>query len=61
MSLASGCICKQNHELKITNPFDMQSEFIALQKAIHDLKNLKREFDKNKIFKLNKYIIKMPY
>ena len=39
----------------------MQSEFTALQGAIHDLKNLKLEFEKTKIFKLNKYIIEMAY
>ena len=37
----------------------MQSEFTELQGAIHDLKNLKQEFEQTKIFKLNKYIIKM--
>ena len=41
----------------------MQSEFTALQGATHDLnlKNLKKQFEKTKIFKLNKYIIKMAY
>ena len=37
----------------------MQSEFTALQGAIHDLKNLKQEFKQTKIFKLIKDIIKM--
>ena len=35
----------------------MQPEFTALQGAIHDLTNLKQEFEKTRIFKLNKYII----
>ena len=35
----------------------MQFEFTALQGAIHDLKNLKKEFEQTKIFKLNKYIM----
>ena len=41
----------------------MQSEFTALQGAIHNLKNLKQEFEQTEIFKLNiKYIlIKMAY
>ena len=39
----------------------MQFEFIALQGAIHDLTNLKQEFEQTRIFKLNKYIIKMAY
>ena len=39
----------------------MQSEFTALQGAIHHLKSLKQEFELTKIFKLNKYIIKMAY
>ena len=34
----------------------MQSEFTALQSAIHDLTNLKQKFEQTKIFKLNKYI-----
>ena len=38
----------------------MQSELIALQGAIHDLKNLK-SFEETKIFKLNMYVIKMAY
>ena len=39
----------------------MQSEFTALQGAIHDLKNLKQQFEQTKIFKSNKYLIKMAY
>ena len=39
----------------------MQSEFTALQGATHNLKNLKQEFEQTKIFKLNKYIIKLAY
>ena len=39
----------------------MQSEFTALQGALHDLKNLKQEFELTKIFKLNKYISKLAY
>ena len=39
----------------------MQSWFNALQGAIHDLKNLKYEFEQTKIFKLNKYIIEIAY
>ena len=31
---------------EVTNPFNMQSEFIALQGAIHDFTNLKQEFEK---------------
>ena len=37
----------------------MQSEFTALQGAIHDLTNLKQEFKQARILKLNKFIIKM--
>ena len=37
----------------------MQPELTALEGAIHDLKNFKHEFEQTKIFKLNKYIIKM--
>ena len=36
----------------------MQSEFTALQGEIHNLKNLKHEFEQAKNFKLNKCIIK---
>ena len=36
----------------------MQSEFTALQGAIHDLANLKQELKQTKIFKLNKCIMK---
>ena len=39
----------------------MQSEFTALQGAIHDLKSLKQQFEQTKIFKSNKYLIKMAY
>ena len=39
----------------------MQSEFTALQGAIHDLYDLKQEFEQTKIFKSNKYKIKMVY
>ena len=38
----------------------MQSEFTALQGTIHDLKNLKQEFEQTKIF-IHKHIIKMTY
>ena len=51
----------RNYELKVTNTFNMQSEFPALQGKMHDLKNLKREFEQTRIFKLNKYIIEMVY
>ena len=44
-----------------SNPFNIQSEFTALQGPIDYLKNLKQEFEQTKIFKLDKYIIKMPY
>ena len=37
----------------------MQSEFTALQGAIHDLTSLKQGFEETKLFQLNKYIIKM--
>mgnify|MGYP001796384646 CR=1 FL=1 len=37
----------------------MQSEFTALKGAIHDLTNLKQEFEQIRIIKLNKYIIKV--
>ena len=40
-----------NHKLKVTNPPYMQSEFTALQGAIHDYKNLKQEFKQIRIFK----------
>ena len=33
----------------------------CIQGTIHDFKNLKQEFEQTKIFKLNKYIIKMAY
>ena len=41
----------------------MQSEFTALQGApnIYDLTSLKQKFEQTKIFKLNKYIIKIAY
>ena len=39
----------------------MQSEFTALQGTIHDLEVLKKKFEQTKIFKLNKYIIKITY
>ena len=52
---------KTNYELKVTNPFNLQSELTALQGAIPDLTNLKQEFEQTKIFKLIKYIIKMAY
>ena len=35
----------------------MQSKFTAL----HDLKNLKQQFEQTKMFKSNNYIIKMAY
>ena len=44
---------KANYELKVFNPFNMQSELTILQGAINDLKNLKQEFEQTKIFKLN--------
>ena len=37
----------------------MQSEFTTLQGVIHDLKNLKQELGQTKIFKFNKYLIKI--
>ena len=37
----------------------MQSEFTALQGAIHDFTDLKQEFEQTRIFKLNKYIMKI--
>ena len=37
----------------------MHSEFTTLQGAIHDLANLKQEFEQTEIFKLEKYIINM--
>ena len=43
---------QKNHKLKVTN--NMQSELTALQGVIHDLTNLKQEFEQT-IFKLNKY------
>ena len=36
----------------------MQSEFTALQGEMHDLTNLKQEFEQLRIFQLNKYITK---
>ena len=41
----------------------MQSEFTASQSALYTTfkKNLKQKFDQTKIFKLNKYIIKVTY
>ena len=39
----------------------MKSEFTALQGKIHDLMNLKQEFEQTRIFKLIKYIIKIAY
>ena len=39
----------------------MQSEFTALQGAIHVITNLKQEFEQTKNFKLNKYKIKTAY
>ena len=46
------------HKLKVST-FNMQSEFTALQDAIHALTNLKQEFEQIKIFRLYKYTIKM--
>ena len=44
----------------VSNPFNNQPEFTALQGAIHAFPNLKQDFEKNRIFKLNKlYIIKI--
>ena len=37
--------------VKVINYCNMQSEFTALQEKIHDLKNLKQEFEKRGIFK----------
>ena len=34
----------------------MQSVLTALQGKIHDLKNLKQEFEQTKVYKLHKYI-----
>ena len=39
---------KLRTESNITNPFNMQSEFTALQSAIHDLKSLKLSLNKQK-------------
>ena len=39
----------------------MESELTALQGAVDNLKNLKQEFEQTKIFKSNKYIVKMAY
>ena len=50
-----------NYGLKVTNPSNLQSEFTALQGAIHGLANLKQKLEQTKIFKLNNYIIKMAY
>ena len=36
----------------------MQSEFTALEGVIHDLTNLKQEFEQTRTFKLIKYITK---
>ena len=38
-------VLQTKHELKVTNPCNMQSESTALQGAIHDLTNLKQEFE----------------
>ena len=38
----------------------MQSEFTALQGALHN-SYFKQEFEQTKIFKLNKHIFKMAY
>ena len=37
----------------------MQSEFSVLQGATHDLTKLKTEFEQIRMYKLNKYIIKL--
>ena len=50
VSPASGCI-QRNHERKVTN-FSMQSEFTALQGALHDVRNLNKRVWK-KIESLN--------
>ena len=50
---------KRSYELKVTESFNMQFEFTALQGAIYDLANLKQEFEQTEIFKLEKYIINM--
>ena len=46
-------------KLKVTNPFNTQSEFTALHGAMHDFTNLKEKFEQKKIFKIINYIIKM--
>ena len=61
VSSASECICKQTTNW-VTKPFNMQSEFTALQVAIHDLSNeleLLLVWTIKKILKLNKSIIEM--
>ena len=37
----------------------MQSKFTALQGAIHDLKNLKQEFQQKSLDSISIYLIKM--
>ena len=34
----------------------MQSEFNAFQGTMHDITNLKQEFEQARIFELNKYV-----
>ena len=40
----SRSLCGQ-HELIVSNPFSMQSEFTALYGVIHDFTSLKQEFE----------------
>ena len=48
------------HKVKVTNSLNMQSEFTALQVALHDLTNsVEQGFEQKRIFKLNNYIIKI--
>ena len=44
-------ITKHKLQTSVTNPFNMQSEFTALQSTIRNLTNLKQEFEQLRIFK----------
>ena len=55
---AYACICKQNTNSRSLD-FNMQPEFTALHGEIRGFLNSKQEFEQIRIFKINKYIIKM--
>ena len=57
----SSLSCRQQVGVFVLNKpqTNMQSEFTALQGAIHDLMISKQEFEQVRTFKLNRYVIKI--